>query len=100
MTTLTIRGSSDDIVEFGGDFREEVYPADTDDFLIVASDGTALRGEYDNDGMWRFKPLATGAATMTKVEADDPDDNYSDVVTLEGDLAWVALATDIAKRNK
>lgn len=97
MTRLVIKGSSDDLVEVGGDFHEEFNPSDPEEgFLVIASDGTALRGKYD--GVWRLTVHTQGSATMSKVEApEDDDDNYSDVVTLEGDIAWVALASQIAK---
>lgn len=96
MATVTINGASDDLIEIGGDISDEFSPSDTDEFLVVASDGTALRGSYD--GVWRFTTHTSGSAKMSKVEAPkDDDDNYSDVVTLEGDIAWIALATNIAK---
>jgi hypothetical protein len=91
MGTITINGGSDDLVEVGGDLVEEFSPADTDEFLVLASDGTILKGSYD--GVWRFVPHTAGTATMSKVEApEDDDDNYSDVVTLAGNITWVAIA--------
>jgi hypothetical protein len=98
MARITIQGSSDDLVEIGGDLAEEFSPQDTDDFMVVVSDGTVLNGSYDDNGVWRFTLHTSGTATMSKVEAPvDDDDNYSDVVTLEGELRWVGVATAVAK---
>ena len=98
MSKLIIYGASDDLVEIGGDFYEEFNPREPEDgFLILCSDGTALKGKYD--GVWRFTVHTTGSASISKEEApEDDDDNYSDRVTLEGDIAWVALGNgQIAK---
>lgn len=96
MAEVKIYGASDDLVEIGGDIYDEFNPADTDDFLLAFSDGTVLRGKYD--GVWRFVRHSTGSAAMEKVEApEDDDDNYSDVVTLNGEIAWVVLGSAIAK---
>ena len=98
MAKVTIEGHSDDLVviEFDSGESDEYWPADTDDFLIAASDGTILKGSYD--GVWRFTTHTAGTAQMSKVEApEDDDDNYSDVVTLAGNIAWVALASAVAK---
>ena len=96
MSEVRISGASDDLIEIGGDIIEEFSPADTDEFFIVASDGTALSGVYD--GTWRFTLHTRGSAEMEKREAPaDDDDDYSDVITLRGDIAWVALASNIAK---
>lgn len=99
MGVVKISGSSDDLVIVedlpGGD--DELSPRDTDDFLVVASDGTALRGRYDDDGVWRFSTHTAGSAAMSKVEAPvGDDDNYSDVVTLTGDIRWVAITDKLA----
>lgn len=96
MARITINGASDDLVEIGGDIREEFSPRDEGNFFIVASDGTVLKGAYDS--VWRFTLHTKGSATIDKQEAPaDDDDNYSDVVTLDGDIRWVALATALAK---
>lgn len=98
MKKLIINGASDDLVEVGGDFHEEFNPSSDEDFLILVSDGTVLKGSYN--GTWRFVQHTKGTATFNKVEApEDDDDNYSDVVTIEGDIAWVALGSQIAKPN-
>ena len=95
---ITITGSSDDIVMVEGDIRDEFYPADTDDFYIAVSDGTLLKGRYDDEGMWRFTQRFVGSATFAHATATDPDDDYSDQVIMEGDaIRWVALATHFAK---
>lgn len=98
MTTITISGSSDDIVEIGGDIREELYPADVDEFLLGCSDGTVLEGRYNHHGIWRFVVQTKGTAGVSKVEAPIDDDSvYSDVVTLNGDIAWVMMGKSVAR---
>ena len=61
-----------------------------------ASDGTLLSVYYDNDGIWRINRLIAGTATYSKVDGVD-DRTHSDVVTLDGDIKWIAFAEGYAK---
>lgn len=89
MATVTIYGASDDLIELDGAIREEFTCYDEDEPTYLAfSDGTVLSVLYDGQGMWRVNRVAEGSATYAKREATDPDDDYSDRVTLAGDLAW------------
>lgn len=93
---VTVYGSSDDLIEIEGGIHEEFsIPGWSDDcgaHFLAFSDGTLLGAKYDDDGVWRFPLLAKGSATMTKTEGvPDDDANYTDRVTLEGDLRWVVL---------
>jgi hypothetical protein len=90
MKTITIYGASDDLIEIEGDIREEFY-ANEDGITIAVSDGTLLSIEYDSGGFWRVNRLVAGSATMEKTEATDPDDDYSDKVTLTGDIRWIVV---------
>lgn len=91
-------GASDDLIEIDGHIIEELNPTGDDGDILVCSDGSAFKVTYD--GCWRFVPLSRGTATYTKVEAigdeagrrPDGTSGYSDVVTLDGDIKWVALA--------
>lgn len=102
MAKLIITGSSDDLIEIEGEFREEfnVYTDDQKDgFLLAVSDGTLLNINYDQDGIWRIKRLKSGGATFNKVEGDVERDT-NDVVTLEGDpLKWVVLGINVAMKE-
>lgn len=102
MKTVTIHGQSDDLIEIEGDIEQEFMSAyEDDEILLIFSDGTVLRVKYDKGGVWRITKVVEGAATMTKVEApEDDEDNYSDRVTLVGDLQWVAYAHDITYAKK
>lgn len=95
----TIYGASDDLIEIEGDIREEFSaPAWGDNegrFLVAASDGTLIEVRYE--GIWRITVIHQGSGIWTH----DPnplcdDERYSDRLTCETVLAWVALATDYA----
>lgn len=96
---VKIHGASDDLIEVGGDWEDEIgYEGDELDGGIVAlSDGTLLKVVYD--GCWRFSLLVAGSVPFTRIEADAedrpgsrPDGTpwYSDVLTFDGDIKWVA----------
>ena len=60
--------------------------------VLSISDGTTLEVVYDKEGMWRITPRRTGeGTTVSIVTADDPDENYSDRVTMtsEKPFAWM-----------
>lgn len=102
MHTLTIYGSSDDLIEIEGDFAEEINWISDDDeraFLAV-SDGTLLSALYDHDGVWRFNLIKPGVATMSKRDGiPDDEENYTDRVTLtaEKPFTFVLHGTKLAK---
>lgn len=103
MATVTIYGASDDLVEIEGDLREEFsFYSDEDDEgrLLGFSDGTMLRVRYDEDGVWRFTLVHKGGAEMKKQEAPANDrNNYSDRITLTGDIEWVMFGTEMVVAN-
>ena len=79
---VTIYGSSDDLIEIEGDIVEEFDCTDGEERFLAFSDGTVLSVEYTNGGIWRINRVKNGGASYSKVEATDPDDEYSDKVTL------------------
>lgn len=97
--SITIYGASDDLIEIDGSIREEFpYNGHDGGALIAISDGTLLRIQYTHDGVWRITPLVYGSAPYTKVEADGADsDNYSDRVTLTGEIKWLVVGEEWAK---
>ena len=103
MATVTVYGSSDDLIEIEGDLREEFsfYSEDDDDGRLLGfSDGTMLRARYDKDGVWRFTLVHKGTAEMEKQEAPANDEeNYSDRITLTGDIEWVMFGTEMVAAN-
>ena len=101
--SVTIYGSSDDLIEVEGDITEEFsYPLSAEEgngALLVFSEGTVLRVRYDDNGVWRINVVTTGTNFVGHVQApEDDEDNYSDRVTLSGPspLRWVVLGTEIA----
>ena len=100
MSTVTVYGSSDDLIEIEGDIQEEFgwQSRGEESRFIAFSDGTVLECKYD--GFWRFTLRSRGTASMTKVEATDVDTDYSDRVTLTGDVRWAVVGEHyVAKRS-
>lgn len=99
MMTVTVYGASDDLIEVEGALSEEFNPHELDkgDYLAF-SDGTVLSVLYAKDGCWRINRLVQGSANYDKVEATGSDsDNYSDRVTLKGDLRWVVFGSELVR---
>ena len=98
---IQVRGHSDDIIEveqIGGGFAEEYYPSGDKPSYLAFGDGTVLSVEYGKDGMWRIRILRQGAALWVRIDATDPDKDYSDTVTLEGSgLDWVIFGEHFDK---
>lgn len=100
MARVTIYGASDDLIEVGGDIYEE-FTANRDDKanLLAFSDGTLLEVTYTDTGIWRINALSQNTSTrLVKEEATADEGNredgtpaYSDLVTLDGWLAWVVF---------
>lgn len=97
---VTIYGASDDLIEIGGDLREEFNALGDDDSAYLGfSDGTLLLIQYGKGGnaFWRITPVIYGSAAYSKVEATSEDDDYSDVVTLDGEIKWVVCGSEWAR---
>jgi hypothetical protein len=107
VSRIVIYGASDDLIEIEGDISEELNPPYNLDeggekVWLACSDGTLLSVRYD--GRWRFARDTKGSAAYENDEATDDEGSredgkpaYSDVVTLTGDVRWVALAKQVAK---
>lgn len=87
--SIRIYGASDDIVGVEGTISDEFYADNEDPTYLAFSDGTVLSVEYSSRGIWRINRIAAGSATYTKVESKGTDLDYTDVVTLTGNLQWV-----------
>lgn len=100
MSTVTVFGASDDLIEIRGDLGEEEFGCYGDEGGHLAfSDGTLLSVEYN--GFWRFHVLHRGTATVTKVEATNEDTDYSDKVTLtsETPITFVLYGKNVLTRR-
>jgi len=99
--SITIQGYSDDIIDIIGDIEDELCIEDNDDeSIVIISDGTVLRVQYD--GLWKITVISKGRGKYIKEYNATTDDintvAYSDVVTIEADIDWVALTKQLIKR--
>ena len=97
--TTRIYGSSDDLIEFDGDFRGEVGCYGTDErergVLVVVDDGTLLEVKYGKGGagIWGVSLLKRGGLFDRIDQCDDEEaDPYSDVAWFRDGVkkAWAA----------
>jgi len=98
MAKVIITGASDDLIELDGDIREEFGCYDSGKMYLAFSDGTLLSIIYGEgtEAFWRINRIHIGSASYSKHEATDEDKDYSDRVTLEGDITWVLLGKELA----
>ena len=100
MSKVVIYGLSDDLIEVEGDIEEEFNPAyGSSTSRLCFSDGTILSIVYG--GMWKIELLNAGTAVYEKIYEAVEDDtrvkvmgkypDYSDVVTLNGDVKFVTF---------
>lgn len=95
--TVTVYGSSDDLIEVEGDLTGEFYTLqrigdDGNGSLLAFSDGTVLRIAYGDGGVWRITPVQVRNGDVEIVQCPEGDeDNYSDRATLLGDIKWVVI---------
>lgn len=94
--TVTVYGSSDDLIEIEGDIREEFYAPTEGPAMLGFSDGTLLSIEYNSDGVWKITRRDRGHSTKLSIDyAEGPDtDNYSDRATIDADIKWVVMGTN------
>jgi hypothetical protein len=94
--SVTIYGASDDCIEVDGDIRAE-FAGDCG--YIATSTGVLASIEYAKDGCWRIFVLHRPDGVETeKVDAIDADSSqYSDRLTIHGDVAWVAHSLEVAR---
>ncbi|MBZ0270558.1 hypothetical protein K8I61_00865 [bacterium] len=104
MQAVTIRGASDDLIEVEGDINEEFnHYGSCDDNAepryLAFGDGTVLSITYGvGGGFWRINRVRAGSAVYEKQEAtDENSDDYSDRVTLTGELGCVVFGTQYVK---
>ncbi len=109
-----IRGYSDDILLVDGREAEGNFKGVTEEFstfkletpsygLLALSDGTLLRVQYDEDGIWRLSVKYQGTQFVEKIEGSLDDGGsksaYSnDEVHMDGPLRWAVLQDVINDR--
>lgn len=94
MTTVTVRGHSDDVIVVEGNLTDEFYPRSGRVSYLAFSDGTVLAVEYGHLGCWQITILdhSDGRTAVDKVQTADPESDYSDRVTISGTgLRWVVF---------
>jgi hypothetical protein len=99
--TTTIYGASDDLIEVEGLVTEEFSYHEREDepSFIAFSDGTVVRIEYTDAGVWRIAPVRRGRGTLHIEQAPEDDEkNYTDRATLIGDVEWVVYGHAFAGR--
>lgn len=97
-----ITGASDDLIEISGELEEEFNAYDCDDGTFAFSDGTLLRVDYDQDGIWRFKPIFTGNL-FEKIIVGSVEEDTNDEVYFNDGLKWCAFSDEMqieVNRNK
>jgi len=89
---VEIYGYSDDnLVVKGGSLTDEWGAYDRPKWLTFG-DGTQLKCEYSPDGYdgkWKIERVKEGTASYSRKPSPDAGSDYSDYVTLDGDLKWV-----------
>jgi hypothetical protein len=100
--SLTVYGSSDDLIEIEGDISEEFTYAreDRDGDLLAFSDGTLLRIEYCETGIWRIAPVVGGPQLTIEQATESDDANYSDRAILSASPRWVVQGIAFAQRRE
>ena len=97
---IVITGASDDLIEVDGDIREEfTYNNDEDGDLLAFSDGTVLRIQFSDWGVWRITTVARGSASLTVEQQPEDGEEGTDKATLDGDVRWVVHGLGIANRK-
>lgn len=90
--TTQVTGHSDDIIQLNGDLYDELYPGyEEQKGAIGFSDGTLLKYEYDEDGIWRFKPVVKGSL-FDHIEPGDAAEDTFDNVHFHDGLKWAILS--------
>jgi len=91
--TTKIYGASDDLLEFEGDIEDEFYVNCDKPFYIGLSDGTLLKMEYDDNGIWRIHLVRKGSNRFEKKEGDFQKDT-NDIFSVHGEISWVLVGSE------
>lgn len=95
---VKVYGASDDLIEIDGDVSEEFSPNTDSPYYLLFNDGTQVKIEYGEDGLWHLDIISAGMAGISPIKrGEDRDDGgvfppchpgtdipcYSDYVILE-----------------
>lgn len=97
---ITVFGASDDLIEIEGDIDEEfnVLGDEDDGWLLAFSNGTVLRVKYTK-GVWRITMVTNIGELSIEQAPEDDEDNYTDVATLNADVKWCVLGSQVALKR-
>lgn len=98
MTTVTVYGASDDLIEVEGGIIEEFgYRSTGIGDLVAFSDGTLLRVHFTGAGVWRITVVARGSAEVSISQAPEgAADDYTDRATVSGNIYWAVHGIGLA----
>jgi len=92
---LCVYGTSDDLIELDGYYREEFNAYGSEKTVLAFSDGTLLNVRYNDD--WRIDVKHKGPlfSSILRVEDnEDDEDCYSDRAFFLPGITWVVLGSD------
>lgn len=89
-----VTGASDDLIEIDGELREEFDSFSCQNGIMAFSDGTLLRVNYDDDGIWRFKPIFKGSL-FEKIKDGSVEEDTNDEVYFKDGLKWCAFSEEM-----
>lgn len=91
MKTIVLFGASDDLIEIRGDLVEEFsVPYNSEPAYVLVSTGDVIRWRLEREG-WRAT-VVHNVSNPTFNNRHDPEED--DVVTITGDIKWVACGPD------
>lgn len=91
-----VTGASDDLIELKGDLYEEFNSFLCENGVLVFSDGTYLEVEYDDYGLWRFKPVVKGNL-FDKIVPGSVEEDINDYVYFKEGLKWCVFSDNPQK---
>lgn len=91
MKTISVTGAGDDVIVLDGDVKDEFDSHDPVGAVLTFSDGTQVRAKFFE--RWEITVETRGSASVKIEQAPihNLDREYTDRVTVTGDLAWVEI---------
>lgn len=95
---IKVFGASDDLIEIDGDFREEFQASSDEPNYVAFSNGLLLRVTYNDEGCWEIKVIWS-SNIKTEIQPNDGDKNYSDILTMDGDMHWAVCGNQMVRKS-